>query len=529
MTIIYVVMDKENSIGSGRAKEEPFRSGLDGDTLLETIPDLVFRVDREGKFLGLRAKAESELYVSREALVGQTLHDTLPSTVADGALRHIALALDTGDVQVYDYQLPMPQGLLDFEARVVASGSDEVLCLVRNTTERKQAERGLRRQNGYQVALHETALDMMHRLEPADLLRSIVERAGALTGTSHGYVYLAEAGELEMRVGVGAYEEYVGYRLSAGEGLAGKVWQSGQSLVVEDYATWEGHSAKFARNDSFRAVVGVPLRSGAEVVGVIGLSYREEDRTFGDDELGLLARFADLASIALDNARLYTSAQRELTERVRAEALLLRQSAAMESSIDGMAILDEDGSFVYLNEAHARLYGYDAPEELLGVGWDVLYDGEQLALLHRHTLPSLREHGHWRGEAVGRRRDGSSFPQELSISALKGGGFACVVRDVTERKREEQERAQLATIVESSDDAIISRTRDGVITSWNRGAEKLYGYTAEEVEGRSGSFLYPPERHREMEEILDKIRRGESIEHYETARATKGEAGCTSP
>ena len=526
MPIICVAMDKENSIGFGHAKEEPFRSGLDGETLLETIPDLVFCVDREGKLLDLRARAESELYVSREAIVGQTLHDTLPATVADGALRRIALALDTGDAQVYDYQLPMPQGLLDFEARVVVSGADEVICLVRDTTERKQAERELRRQNAYQAALHETALDMMHRLEPADLLKSIVERAGALMATPHGYVYLLEPGEakLEMRVGVGIYEEYVGYRLKLGEGLAGKVWRSGQSLVVEDYAAWEGHSTKFTRDDRFRAVVGVPLKSGSEVLGVIGLSYREEDRTFRDEELELLTRFADLASIALDNARLYTSAQRELTERVRAEALLLQQSTAMESSIDGMAILDENGRFVYLNEAHARLYGYDAPEELLGKGWDVLYDEDQLPLLHRYAIPALREHGHWRGEAVGRRRDGNSFPQELSISALKGGGFACVVRDVTERKEAEEahrrSEERFRSLVQNSSDIITVISADGTILYQSPSMKRTLAHEPRDRIGKNifESPLIHPDDAAKQKDLIDQTIREPGLKPVFEAR-----------
>ena len=606
-----MVANRENNIGQGHAEEELHSRGLDSEQLMEVIPDLVFRVDREGKILAFRANDGSKLYAPHEAIVGRSLHATLPSAVADGALQRIVRTLDTGEAQAYEYKLPMPQGALDFEARMVLSGANEVLCLVRDVTEIKQAERALRRQNGYLAALHETALDLMHRLEPADLLRAIVARAGALMGTPHGYVYLLEPGgtELEMRVGVGAYEEYVGYRLNPGEGLAGKVQGSGQSLVVEDYAAWEGHSAKFG-HDVFRAVVGVPLKSGPEVVGVIGLSYLEEDRAFGDAELALLTRFAELASIALDNARLHTSAQQELaerervegalrgseeqyrmlvetvqegigfvdaaeritycnrayagifgltpreltgrslfeflddeqrqkareqtalrregirssyeivveaeggerkhlsasgspivdeggrfrgavhaiidvTERKRAEALLRQQSTAIENSIDGMAILDEDGEYAYVNEAHARLYGYDERDELLGKGWGVLYDDEQLARFHRHTMPTLRANGQWRGEAVGRRRDGSTFPQELSISAIAGGGFVCVVRDVTERKRAEEARREseerFRHLIEQAADALFVHDLRGRFVDANQKACELLGYTKDEL------------------------------------------------
>ncbi len=152
MPIIYAAMNGENNTGPGHVGEEPRRRGLDRETLLEIIPDLVFRVDREGKILDFRADDDSKLYVSREAVVDRGLRTVLPPVVADGALRCIALALDTGEAQDYEYRLQMPQGALDFEARMVVSGENEVLCFVRDVTERKHAETTLRRQNGYLAA-----------------------------------------------------------------------------------------------------------------------------------------------------------------------------------------------------------------------------------------------------------------------------------------------------------------------------------------------------------------------------------------
>lgn len=95
------------------------------------------------------------------------------------------------------------------------------------------------------------------------------------------------------------------------------------------------------------------------------------------------------------------------------------------------------------------------------------------------------------------------------------------VHDITERKHAEESISHLAAIVDSSDDAIIGRTLDGVITSWNRGAENLYGYSAEEAKGKPISILFPPNRRDELVQILERVKRGERIQHYETQRMRK--------
>ncbi|MFP4197450.1 MAG: PAS domain S-box protein [Methanomassiliicoccales archaeon] len=123
---------------------------------------------------------------------------------------------------------------------------------------------------------------------------------------------------------------------------------------------------------------------------------------------------------------------RDVTSRRRAERERVRALRAMESSVDGMAIMDDRGHIIHCNEALASLYGWDR-EDLIGVGWRRLYTPEEVERLKEEGVPVLRKEGHWRGEAVGRRRDGSTFPQEVTFTETEDG-LVCVIRDMSEWK-----------------------------------------------------------------------------------------------
>jgi PAS domain S-box-containing protein len=127
----------------------------------------------------------------------------------------------------------------------------------------------------------------------------------------------------------------------------------------------------------------------------------------------------------------------DLTERKRARKVL-DQVEAMEASIDGIGILDGDGEFVYANQAHADIYGYDDPDVLVGNTWRMLYGDDERARFESEVMPALEAGEEWRGEARGRCADGSSFPQDLSLTSISDGGYICVVRDITDRKRYER-------------------------------------------------------------------------------------------
>ena len=238
--------------------------------------------------------------------------------VAAGDLSHMAPVLTEDEVGVlaraFNQMTRQLRTLYEGLERKVAERTAELTHantrLQEEIAERVRAEEALRRQNEYLAALHETTLGLMSRLELKDLLETLVRRAGQLLGTPHGFIYLvaSDRAELERQVGVGIFHEDKSPRLRRGEGLAGRVWESGEPLVVDNYDAWSGHSSSAIQ--MIHAIAGVPLHSGSKVVGVLALASEQgSNRTFGQDEVKLLSRFAQLASIALDNARLYAAAQ----------------------------------------------------------------------------------------------------------------------------------------------------------------------------------------------------------------------------
>ena len=178
--------------------------------------------------------------------------------------------------------------------------------------ERRRAEQGLLRQNEYLAALHQATLALMNRLDVEDVLETIVAQAAQVLNTAHGYAYLVDTvrDRLARKVGIGIFQKSIGYHLRPRQGVAGMVWYAEEPLVVNDYATWPNRApTPGVRQNIIKAVMSVPLMSANRVVGVMGLAYDiDSGRTFEETECALLQSFAQLASIALDNARLFLEA-----------------------------------------------------------------------------------------------------------------------------------------------------------------------------------------------------------------------------
>jgi diguanylate cyclase (GGDEF)-like protein/PAS domain S-box-containing protein len=227
--------------------------------------------------------------------------------------------------------------------------------------------------------------------------------------------------------------------------------------------------------------------------------------------------------------------QRSLTEsnvRLRAEGESLRRAeerfrGLLEAAPDAIVLVDEDGTMLLVNAEAERLFGYTRGE-LVGKPLELLVaerDRARHAELRRGYFanPTTRPMGMGLDLRLA-RKDGTELPVEIRLGALEtddGVLVSAAVRDVSEQRRAEETKDRLAAMVEHTDDAVIGETQDGTITEWNRGAQRLYGFTAEEAIGQPIAMLMPPELRSEELRALARVFRGEALEQHETVRVRK--------
>jgi PAS domain S-box-containing protein len=304
----------------------------------------------------------------------------------------------------------------------------------------------LARQNAYLTALHETAMGLIDRLDKEELMEVILQRATMLTGTAHGFIYLLEpdASHMQMRVGMGFFRDQLGLRVQPGEGLGGNVWQSGQPLQVDNYRTWVGRLSDKSL-DRLGTVVGIPLIYRERIEGVIGMAHVEPGKRFGADDIDVLKRFAELAMVALDKAKLYADVRHELSERKRTEEIL-RQSEEryrllLESSPDPIVVYNMSGKATYVNPAFEQTFGF-SNDEVMGKSIDFVPD-ENWAETKDAILNMLSGQKIHLFETRRRTRDGRVLDVQISSTLYRNQdgepvGNIVILRDVSDQKKVEK-------------------------------------------------------------------------------------------
>jgi PAS domain S-box-containing protein len=202
------------------------------------------------------------------------------------------------------------------------------------------------------------------------------------------------------------------------------------------------------------------------------------------------------------NVSRITGFVRDITDRKTREQELEARATAMEAATDGIAILNDEQGYVFMNDAHAAMYGFDDPDELLGKSWRVCYDDEDVSQFETDILPQLSKTGEWHGEMTVTAADGQRIHQELQLKRLDDGRVVCVVRDITDRKEREQELRRYKILAEEVTDSIGVVSEDGTIQYENPAIERILGYDRRELEGTSAfEYMHPDDR----QDVIDRF------------------------
>ena len=390
--------------------------------------------------------------------------------------------------------------------------------------ERLRSEEKLQRQADYLTALNETALGLLDRSELQPLLESILTRACDLLNTRHGLIdlVLPDGSALRQDVGHGVLSKYNGALTYKNEGVTGNVWVSGEPLVVQDYRTWNKSLPEFV-DAGFNAVMGVPLKVGNTVIGVLAISYVELERKFTQEQISLMEKFAALAALAIDNARLYEQAQKEINERKAAEQALrsseeLFRKVFNNSYVAIVIVTLEEGRFLEANEAFRELSGLPL-EQLLGrtsVELDLWEDTQARDKFKRDLL----EKGYLQNVPVEFKRKDQSHKTSIAyyelINIKDQQCILCMFYDISEQRQSEralkESEERFRKVFHASPVAICITTMDkGRLQDANAAYWNMTGYNPKTSIGRAAKELEMWDSSEERQRFVNELTQKHSI------------------
>ena len=397
------------------------------------------------------------------------------------------------------------------------------------------------------AALHETVFNVAARPDLSALLDTIVDQAMRLLDAQGGGLYFCDPSREEVRSAVShnTSNHDAETVLKYGEGLVGTVARTSQPLIIDDYRDWEGQTAASKEDQPARSALVAPMIWQGQVTGVIHLLGDAESRRFTQADLDLLTLFTNHATIGLENFRLFEQAQREMTERQRAEGAIReafetieRAKQEWESTADSLpdliCLLDEQGCIIRANQT-VEGWNLGRVKSVSGQGFH--------RLLHPHCfdsscyLDSFWRQA-WEKTSRGQPAECEAYDELLERHVLvriqpceaegrkaPRGSTVAVVRDVTERKLAEEDAERLRvfneSIVQGVAETILMEDAEGVLSFANTAAEKLLGYSRKELVGVHWSHLVPEDQRDKIRQ--EALKRPQGIESsYETAILSRG-------
>ncbi|WKZ37574.1 MAG: PAS domain S-box protein [Anaerolineales bacterium] len=364
--------------------------------------------------------------------------------------------------------------------------------------ERLRADEKLQVQARYLTALHETALGLVNRLELNPLLESVLTYASDLLNTPHVGIdlLLPDESALRQELGYGIFTDYNGALTQKGLGLNGKVWEQGKTILTQNYEAWHGKNPE-ALSLGFAAVIGVPLKSGPKVVGTLLVASTDKKKKFTSEQIILLERLAALASLAIDNARLYEKAQKEINERKIIEQDLRSSEERFRkvfnnNNIAISIVTLEEGIFLEANEAFWQLTGL-SPGQALGRSslafnlWKTPADRARFVrdLLEKGSLQNVEVEFPGKGH---NQKPSIAYYELINIKDQRC--ILCMFYDISEQRQAEralkESEERFRKVFHTSPVAICLTTlEEGRLLDANAAYWKLTGYNPQASIGRT--------------------------------------------
>lgn len=384
-----------SAIARAKTAEALRQSQENLQTLFDSLPDMVFVIDMEGRILQVNPVVIQRLGYTEAELRGKSVTALHPADLQSVAAQVLADVL-AGKISVHQLPLRTKSNQLIAAETCVTPGrwnnQAVIFGVSRDITDRVAAEQELYRRAAQLEALRQVGQELTAQLDLDVLLESIVAHAVSLLGGGRGglYLYRPESDRIEWVVSFGFQRPLLGTLLRRGEGVAGRVWETGASVAVENYRQWEGRVAAY---DDFvlAATVGAPICWGDEFLGTI-VVVADSSRTFSANDATLLEMFANRIAIAIRNASLL-KAERE--QRAFAEALV-EATVAVTSTLDLDQVLDrileQVGRVVPGDACNVMLVGADDVARM--VRWREYrqrYGDTVHVAFHLHDFPTLSQ------------------------------------------------------------------------------------------------------------------------------------------
>ncbi len=305
-------------------------------------------------------------------------------------------------------------------------------------------------QNSRLEAMYDIAVGLMGQLELDDLLGTILVRAAGLIETDHGFFFLVneDADALELVIGIGLFNQHVGYLSQKGQGITGKVWQSGEPMIVNDYQVWPGSHPDAVFN-FIESIIALPIKLSGGIAGIIGLVHADKGPIFSPDDINTINQFATLASLAFKNASLYKAVQDKKDALQESE---LKYRTIMETAAIPFVTYNLKGEVIYFNPAFTRVFGWTL-DELQGKKIDFV--PEQNVSETEIAVKTVYEKGGIRFETKRLTKDGRILDVDINANLYlprpekEPMGIMVSLKDITVLKKA-KDAAEEANMTKSS-------------------------------------------------------------------------------